>query len=139
MEQQRYTVHNRNRKGSYSWYIEVRKILVNMLLDNPMKKERWRRLVNKKVNGYWSLRMRQNAELYPSLKYLSTDEYWPGRKHPLIQQVNGPRDIPRVSTRLKLVTGSYVTQSSRIAFNQAPIDATCMLCGQDPETIEHVI
>ena len=131
---------------SYSWYTEVRKILVKYdlpscwdLLDNPMKKERWRRLVNKKVNGYWSLRMRQNAELYPSLKYLSTDEYWPGRKHPLIQQVNGPRDIPRVSTRLKLVTGSYVTQSSRIAFNQAPIDPTCMLCGQDLETIEHVI
>ena len=74
---------------SYSLYIEIRKILVNYdlpscwdLLENPMKKERWRRLVNKKVNGYWSLRMRQNAELYPSLKYLSTDEYMARAKTP---------------------------------------------------------
>ena len=131
---------------SHSWYIEVRKILVKYdlpscwdLLDSPIKKERWRRLVNRKVNGYWSERIKQSAELYSSLKYLSTHEYWPGRKHPLIQQVNGTRDIPRVSTRLKLVTGTYVTQSSRVAFNQTSVDPTCMLCKQEPETIEHVL
>ena len=61
---------------SHSWYKEVRK-------------KRWRRLVNRKVNGYWSERIKQSAELYLSLKYLSTHEYWPGRKNPLIQQVNG--------------------------------------------------
>lgn len=132
--------------NSNSWYIEVRKILVKYdlpscwdLLDHPVKKDRWRRTVNRKVNAYWSEHIRQAAELYSSLKYLAAHKYWPGRKHPLIQQVTGARDIPRVSTRLKLVTGTYVTQSSRAAFNQTPVDSTCMLCQQEPETIEHVL
>ena len=41
--------------GSYSWYVELKKILIKYdlpccwdLLDNPMKKEHWKRLVNKK-------------------------------------------------------------------------------------------
>ena len=67
--------------------------------------------MNKQVNGYWSTKTKQSIELYPSLKYLSSDEYWPGRRHQLIQQVNGTRDIPRLSTRLKLVTGTLNNQS----------------------------
>ena len=116
--------------GSYSWYVELKKILIKYdlpccldLLDNPMKKEHWKRLVNKKVNKFWSTRIKQSAELYPSLKYLTADDYWPGPKHPLIQQVNGTRDIPRVNTRLKLVTSAYITQSNRAAFNHVPVDS----------------
>ena len=92
--------------------------------------------MNKQVNGYWLTKIKQSIELYPSLKYLSSDEYLPGRRHQLIQQVNGTRDIPRISTRLKLVTGTYILQSNRAAFNQATMDPTCMLCEQETETEE---
>ena len=88
---------------SNSCYVAVRKILVKYnlpscwdLLDNPPppKKENWRRMVNKQVNEHWVSLIKQTAELYSSLKYLCADEYWPGRRHQLIQQVNGPRDVP---------------------------------------------
>ena len=102
-----------NDLNSSSWYVDLRKILVKYdlpscwdLLDDPPKKEHWRRIVNKQVNGYWSTKIKQSIELYPSFKYLSADEYWPGRRHQLIQQVRRTRDIPRISTRLKLVTGT---------------------------------
>ena len=131
--------------GSCSWYIEVRKILVKYdlpscwdLLDSPMKQECWRKLVNRKVNGYWSLRIRQSAELYPSLKYLSTDEYWHGRKHPRTAGQWSKR-YSACQQMTEVSNGSYVTQSSRITFNQAHIDPTYMLCGRESETIEHVL
>ena len=131
---------------SNSWYIAVRKILVKYnlpscwdLLDNPPKKEHWRRLVNKHVNEQWAAWIKQSAELYSSLKYLCADEYWPGNRHQLIRHVNGPREVPRVSTRLKLATGTYILQSTRAAFNQNAVDPTCMLCGQAPETVEHFL
>ena len=104
-----------------------------------MKKEHWKRLVNKKVKKFWSTRIKQSAELNPSLKYLTADDYWPGQKHPLIQQVNRTRDIPRVNTRLKLITGAYITQNNRAAFNHVPVVPTCMLCQQKPETIGHIL
>ena len=95
--------------------------------------------MNKHVNEKCVARIKQSAELYSSLKYLCADKYWPGKRHQLIHNVNCPRDVPRVSTRLKLATGTYILQSTRAAFNQNAVDPTCMLCGQVPETVEHFL
>ena len=78
-------------------------------------------------------------ELYPSLKNLSADNYWPGQNHPFIQQINEPRDTPHVNTRLKLQNGAYVTQRNTTAFNHALVDSTGMLCQQDSETLKHIM
>ena len=91
------------------------------------------------MNRCWSTKIKQSAELYPSLKYLTSDDYWPGQKHPLIQQDVWTRDIPRVNTRLKLVIGAYITQSNRTFLNHVAVDPTCALCQQKPETIEHIL
>ena len=106
--------------SSNNWFMDIRKILVRYdllsswdLLDNPAKKQHWRIMFNKQVNGYWSAAIRQSTEVYSSPKYLSCGEYWPGRKHPLIQHMNGLRDTPRVHTRLKLITGNYILQNNR--------------------------
>ena len=128
---------------SNSWYVAVRKILVKynlvgVYLTTP-KKENWRRMVNKQVNEHWVSLIKQTAELYSSLKYLCADEYWPGRRHQLIQQVNGHRDVPRVSIRSKLAIGTYILQCNRASFNQALVDPICMLCRQDSEAVEHFL
>ena len=79
-------------------------------------------MINKQVNEYWFAAIRQSTELDSSLKYLISGEYWPGRKHPLLQHVNGLRDTPCVHTRLKPVTSYYILQSNRAAFNHISID-----------------
>ena len=91
-------------------------------------------MVNKQVNGFWARQLRQSAKFSHPIGILLLV-----KKHPLIQNVRGQRDIPRVRTRLKLMTGTYILQSNRVAFNQAPVDPTCMLCEQDPETTEHFL
>ena len=48
-------------------------------------------------------------------------------------------DVPRVHTKLKLVTGVYVLQVNRACFNQNSIDATCQLCHQADETVAHFL
>ena len=39
--------------------------------------------------------------------------------------------------KLKLVTGTYILQVNRSAFNQDEIDTTCLMCKEEPETIKH--
>ena len=65
--------------GSYSWYVELKKVLIKYdlpccwdLLDSPIKEEHWEKVVNKKVNRFWSTRIKQSVELYPSLIHWST-------------------------------------------------------------------
>ena len=48
-------------------------------------------------------------------------------------------DVPIVHTKLKLVTGTYIHQVNRVCFNQNEIDATCQICHQAEETLEHFI
>ena len=83
--------------------------------------------------------LKQRASLSSSLEFLCFDSYWPGMKHPLIENVGCVSDVPRVHTKLKLVTGVYVLQVNRACFNQNNIDATCQLCHQADETVSHFL
>ena len=47
------------------------------------------------------------------------------------------RDTDRIPIKLKLVSGSYIFQSNQSKFNQSQIDATCLLCGEEDEDLEH--
>ena len=49
------------------------------------------------------------------------------------------REITRIPVKVKLLTGSYLFQSTRAAFNQNDIDPTCLLCGVESEDISHFI
>ena len=48
-------------------------------------------------------------------------------------------DTDRITIKLKLVSGSYIFQSNRFKFNQSQIDATCLLCGEEDEDVEHFL
>ena len=37
------------------------------------------------------------------------------------------------------MTGTYVLQSNRAKFNQYSVNPTCLLCGEDPEDLEHFL
>ena len=67
------------------------------------------------------------------------EDYQPGKRHPSIQYVNGMRDALRVSTKVKLLTGTYILQSNRSTFNQNELSPLCLLCREDDETIEHFL
>ena len=71
--------------------------------------------------------------------FVGGDLIWPVKKHPLIKNPCVP-DVPRVYTKLKLATGSYILQVNRVRFNQNEIDeATCHLCHQANETLDNFI
>ena len=81
-------------------------------------------MVRNAINTYWA-NVLKRAVLYSTLDFLHVENVWP--------------DAPRIHTRLKLVTGVYVLQVNRATFNQNQIDATCQLCHQADETIDHFL
>ena len=109
------------------------------ILDCPLSKFKWKRVVRNAINAYWANVLKERAALYSTLDFLCVENFWPGKRHPLIKNVESVADVPRVHTRLKLVTGVYVLQVNRATFNQNQIDATCQLCHQADETIDHFL
>ena len=137
-----------NIKGhrSNSWFIAIRELCVKYDLTNPLEllqdppsKESWKRTVNKQVNSYWTTRIGRSVEMYTSLRHLHAGEFRYGRRHPVIRTIGNAREIPRITTKLKLVTGTYILQCNRSAFNQNEIEPTCLLCKTDIENTEHFL
>lgn len=95
--------------------------------------------MNRQVNTFWADRIRSRATLYSSLQYLAAGDYYPGKTHWVLQHTGITRDIPCVGIKLKLLTGTYILQSNRAAFNQNQVDPTCLMCQQEPETVDHFL
>ena len=76
---------------------------------------------------------------YPSLKWLEFNPEQPLKRHPLIQSTGCIRDISRFAVHLKIVTGTYILQTNRVAFNRNEVDPTCILCKASEETLGHFL
>ena len=48
-------------------------------------------------------------------------------------------DSRRAQLKCRLLTGTYILQGNRAAFNQYQVDPTCRLCSVSPETRQHFI
>ena len=132
--------------GENSWFVDIRKLCVKYslpdpytVLDCPPSKGQWKSVVHKAVYVYWVDNLKWRASFYSSLEFLCVSGYWSGKKHPLIHNIGCVSDVPRVHTKLKLVTGTYIRQVNRVRFNQNEIDATWQICHQAEETLEHFI
>ncbi|MEW8548618.1 MAG: reverse transcriptase family protein, partial [Candidatus Thiodiazotropha sp.] len=132
--------------NSNSWFIAVKKLLIKYnlpdpfeLLENPPSKYTWKRRVRDAINGYWIPAIQAQAALYPSLRWLNVRSYEPGSLHPLVRLTGDLREVPRLAVKLKLVTGTYILQTTRAAFNQNPIKPTCLVCNISDETPQHFL
>ena len=45
--------------------------------------------------------------------------------------------VPKVIVKTKLLTGTYILQVNRAAFNQNEASPLCLLCQENNETAEH--
>ena len=126
---------------SASWFVEVKKSLwiyelgeIEDLLCSPVPKLHWKRTVFNKVSQKYKQNLIDIAVLYKTLKYLNKQDFTPGKIHPVLRiPLVSVREITRVPVKVKLLTGSYLFQSTRAAFNQNDIDPTCLLCGVESE------
>ena len=134
-------------KNDKSWFMFVRGILklyglpsIFQLFSNPPSKTEWKRLLNNAVNITIEAILEQDIENKPSLKYVNTDALKVGKSHHVWSTVrNSVHDSRKAQLKSKLLTGTYILQGNRAAFNQYQVNSTCKLCSAAPETRQHFI
>ena len=110
------------------------------LLENIPSKERWKHMVNSKINSHVHSMWKDDISTKTSLKYLNPEALSVGKYHPVWNSVRcNIRDSQRAQLKCKILTGAYVLQANRAKFNQHKVDPTCKLCDKDPEDREHFI
>ena len=106
----------------------------NITLSNPPSKTEWKRLLNDAVNSATEATWKQDIEEKSSLKYVNTDLLKVGKSHHV-----SIHDSRRAQIKSKLLTGTYILQGNRAAFNQYQVNSTCKLCSAAHETRQHFI
>ena len=134
--------------SSSSWYVITKKLLykygfsdIFQFLDNPPSKYEWKKLIQKKTDSYWVQRITHDCTFYSSLIHLNCDTFLPRSCHPIIdlENDNNPsKGALSIGIKLKMVTGTYMTQAKRASFTKHE-SPTCKLCDQDNEDIEHLL
>jgi len=111
-----------------------------ILLDNPVKKEEWKRTVNKAINFKWKTQLLETKKLYKNLQYLNVGNPCYKGIHNLPRiNYKSASGVDRIPVKLKLMSGTYLPQTSKAALKKNGNDSICLICGKDDETIEHFI
>ena len=132
---------------SNSWFVHARKIFLKYELGdihehlvNPPEKNPWKATVNKTVNKYWQNDIITSSAFYSTMEFLNMKSYKLGTIHPLLKiNIHSARDVIRLPSKLRLMCGSYVLQTTRSKFKNTQINSKCLLCGNAEETVEHYI
>ena len=75
-----------------------------------------------------------------SLRFSNTQKYEIGEVHYVWKNAGfNLMAIKKAGMKARLMTGTYVLQSNRAKFNQYSVNPTCLLCGEDPEDLEHFL
>ena len=83
--------------------------------------------------------MKASVVLYPSLRFPNVNNFKSAARHPQITSLGNVREVPRIRTKLKLVTSTYILQVNRASFNQNQVNPTSLLCHQGDESLEHFL
>ena len=130
-----------------SWFMYVRKILglynlpsIFELFNNPPSKNEWKRIMNNAVNSTIEANWDMDIKNKTSLKYINKDSLKVGKCHHVWSKVrNSIYDSRRAQLKCRLLTGTYILQGNRAAFNQYQVNPTCRLCSVAPENRQHFI
>ena len=92
------------------------------------------------VKKYWSETLRLEATEKSTLQYCNISCLGIGQTHPVWDSLESTRlEVRRGVVKSRIITGTYIVQSTRAKFNQYQIDSTCPLCHLEEEDIIHML
>ena len=130
-----------------SWFNLIKTVLgtynlpsIYSLFRQPLSKAEWKSTLNHAVNTHIEASWQAEVKQKPSIKYVNPNSLKVGTLHPVWSTVNNSiTDNKRAQLKCKLLTGVYILQDNRAAFNQYTVDATCKLCHTAAETRKHFL
>ncbi|CAC5411097.1 unnamed protein product [Mytilus coruscus] len=108
-------------------------------MEHLPSKYMWKKQLKTSINEYWSSIWTIECNTKSTLKHLSLQKDPVNNPHNIWKCVrNNQYDIKKAELKLKLVTGTYMLQSTRAKFSKN-IHPNCKLCNESEETLEHFL
>ena len=103
---------------SKSWFVYVKKILqkydlpgIYDLLENPIKKEKWKETIKRAISQHWVKKIQNEAEAKTSLKHLNAQNYETCKPHNIWKHAGvNTLEVKKAGVKALLLAGVYKLQ-----------------------------
>ena len=113
---------------------------LNELKTKQPTKESWKSTVKEAVNQYWSETLKNEAYEKSTLSHLDIDSMKIGETHPVWNSLDSVvSDVRKGTIKCRMLTGTYILQSTSHKFSRATVSATCKCCGLYEEDLAHML
>ena len=103
-------------------------------------KEKGKFSVKQTVNKHWTEKLIAETCEKSTLVYLSKDILKIGQPHPVWTSLESTvSDVRKGITKCRMLTGTYLLQSSQHKFSKSSTSATCKCCGLNDEDLPHML
>ena len=131
------SIFSSSSSSSKSWFWKVRKICLQYDLPHPVSwlssrfsKERVKALCRPAVIQYWLSKLRQEASLLPSLKYVRVDFLSLSKCHPMFRLCSSSTwEVEKATWQGRLCSGRYKLESLTKHWQPWNLDGMCSLLG----------
>ena len=113
--------------------------LEELIIKHPSK-DSWKCTVKEAVNKYWSELLKTEAQEKSTLQYLDINGLKIGETHPVWNSLDSiVSDVRKGTVKCRMLTGTYMLQSTSHKFKKATVSATCKCGGLYVEDLAHML
>ena len=113
---------------------------IRQLFECTPSKLDWKRQTKQAVSTYWTTRLVEDAMTKSTLTHCFTGNLMVGQVHMVWDSIQpNLQDVKRGHVKARLLTGTYMLQSTKFRFNSSDVDPNCPLCRLESEDLRHFI
>ena len=110
-----------------------------LMQDSPTKLQ-WKRQTKTAISGYWTRTLVEEGTTKSTLQHCCLKNMQIGKVHRVWDSVMPTlQDVRRAHIKARILTGTYILQSTKVKFNNQEVDPKCPLCRLDDEDLVHFI
>ena len=108
--------------------------------ESHLCKLAWKKLTRQAVSCYWTQSLMREAQTKSTLENCNLSSMAVGSTHIVWEAAsNNVHDVKRSISKVRMMTGVYMLQTTKARFNQYKVEPTCPLCRLEPEDLGHML
>ncbi|MEW8090529.1 MAG: reverse transcriptase domain-containing protein [Candidatus Thiodiazotropha endolucinida] len=136
-----------NLDNNLSYFSRVQEILqlyqlpsIDTLRDSLTTKDRWRYQFKTAVYNYWTVKLKNEACEKSTLRFMNFETTKVNYTHNVWSSMESSvTEVRKGIVKCRMLTGTYLLQTSKHKFSKTAVSATCECCGLGDEDITHML
>ena len=113
---------------------------IEQLIQEHRSKLQWKRQTRSALADYWTRTLINEGTTRSTLQHCCLDRLEIGKVHRVWNSVMpNLQDVRRAHIKARILTGTYILQSTKAKFNNQQVDPKCPLCRIESEDLTHFI